>query len=72
MQKEVSTSSYNPITTATKAGAPVVAILVLKSIVQWAGTHIGFDVDDDTSTKISVGFFGVVTGFINWWKNRKR
>lgn len=68
----INASSYNPVTTATKAGFPVVVIFILKFIIQWSGSHIGTPVDDDAAYKASVGLWGAIIGAINWWKNRKR
>lgn len=63
---------YKKRITALKMTVPAVVLTLGSTAVQWAGNHIGFDVDDDLSNKIIIGIYSVGIGLSNWWKNRKK
>lgn len=62
---------YKKRITAAKVATPVVVMIAGAQAVKWIGTHIGFDVGDETSNQIIAGIYGLCVGLANWVKNRK-
>lgn len=63
---------YQKRKTAAKVAVPATVLFFGPQVVQWIGSHIGFDIDDNTSYNVVTGIFSAVAGIRNWWKNRKK
>lgn len=63
--------TYNISKTLSKGGIPIAVMVLVKIAVSIANSQ-GITIDEATALTIAMGGYGVVIGFINWLKNRKK
>lgn len=63
--------SYSIGKTIVKSAEVPAAVIIGARILPSVLSHIGVDIDEETSYIVCASLFGVVSGVRNWFKNRK-